>query len=843
MASIFVNLVPWYLALQLCAFAAMPLAMRFFGRLPESGYAFTKVLGVFLVGVILWLGTSYALLRNEFGGAMFALGIVTVVSYAFGGLQHVRAEWRSRRVSGYGFVWYVLSVEVLFLAGFAVWAWVRAHDPAANHTEQPMDLMFMNSIWISPEFPPQDAWLAGYPISYYYLGYWLLNTLGHLSSTPPSLAYNVGQASWYGLLLTASYGLGFNLYSLASRGVAAESEGTMRRRFAGAGPAAAGVLTALFVGVIGNLQVVLEWLYARGADVAGIAEWVDVNGFPENAQRSGKWYIGYDWWWWRSSRVLSDQDLLGNHIEVIDEFPMFSYILGDNHPHVLSMPVVIVVIAMALCIYLRAGEAGGTAYGANRVARAWNRLRSAVPLGLIGIALVIVVSGGLVFLNTWDYPPYWLLLTASLYIGTSRALPGPNARTLIQNLLPAALFGALLAMGTLGMYLPYFLTAQSQAGGFVPNLFNPSRIQQVALMFGVFVPAVAGLLFWGWRMSRPTIRAVVVAVALVLGLPAVFLAASALIATNSARGQALLSGVVLPPGASSHAPYIAERWLSRGLTFVVFGLALALGFVAIWMMVRRAERTSIADAGLFVLMAACLGIALIYAPEFVFLRDNFGTRMNTVFKFYYQAWLLLAIASAYVATGALFLHRGHMPAVTRVLGVITLIAAMGGMLFPVAGVYSKTTGFASEEPTLDATRYVSFENAAEAAAIRWVIANTDPDDVVLEGKGASYRAAYNRISTMTGRPTLLGWDGHESQWRGKAYGTMASGRAELLEKVYRTARADEIPVLLAEWGIDYVYVGPTERLQYDMTPRSEERIAEAMDLVFDGDGARIYRRR
>jgi uncharacterized membrane protein len=72
---------------------------------------------------------------------------------------------------------------------------------------------------------------------------------------------------------------------------------------------------------------------------------------------------------------------------------------------------------------------------------------------------------------------------------------------------------------------------------------------------------------------------------------------------------------------------------------------------------------------------------------------------------------------------------------------------------------------------------------------------------------------------------------------------MASGRPEVLERIYVSARPDEITRILDDWDIEYVYVGPAERLQYGITPRSEERIAEATDLVFDGDGARIYRRR
>ena len=573
---------------------------------------------------------------------------------------------------------------------------------------------------------------------------------------------------------------------------------------------------------------------------------MDVNGFPENAQQSGKWYMGYDWWWWRSSRVLADQDLLGNHIEVIDEFPMFSYVLGDNHPHVLAMPVVILVIGMALSVFLSASGAAAPASEGNRVTIAWRRVVASMPMGYAGLALVAVASGGLVFLNTWDYPPYLLLSTGGLFAGLCGAQSASHSltrRDFGAAAMAAALFGMALVAATLAVYLPYFMTAQSQAGGFVPNLFNPSRLQQVMLMFGAFLPAIGGLLWWGWSRQRPRAVVVGVSAALVLGAPIAFLALSAALAGGTERGRALLSRMALPDGASSHMPFIVERWTTRPYTFLLFGLALTVCVAVVWAAFSRPRGSGVGPTGQFVLLVAGLAMLLVYAPEFVYLRDNFGTRMNTVFKFYYQAWLLMAIAAAYAVANALFTRGRGIPVVARGLAVVTLVLAAGALLFPAAGVYSKTMGFSAERPTLDATAYVLAENAAELGAVEWVRANTDTDDVVLEGRGASYRASHNRISAMTGRATLLGWEGHESQWRGERYGEMAGGRAELLELVYRTARADEIPGLLEEWGIDYVYVGPSERERYGVSPRSELRFAEAMDLVYDGDGVAIYGRR
>ena len=151
---------------------------------------------------------------NDRGGAWLAFLLFAVASLAVGfshghnSLRRGKACLDAKQI---------VTAEVLFLTAYVVWGIVRIHDPAANHTEQPMDLMFMNSIWSSPSFPPQDAWLSGYPISYYYLGYWIFTTLGHLSASPPEIAYNLGQASWYGLLLLGSYAVVSNLLAAGRR--------------------------------------------------------------------------------------------------------------------------------------------------------------------------------------------------------------------------------------------------------------------------------------------------------------------------------------------------------------------------------------------------------------------------------------------------------------------------------------------------------------------------------------------------------------------------------------------------------------------------------------------------
>jgi len=880
----------WYLVVQLITLITLPLAMRLFVNLPDRGYAFVKSLGILLIGFVFWLGYSYGLLRNEQGGAWLTLILVTVASLAMG-----RRLWqRAERETTTGLNWrYILFVEVLFLFIFAFWAYVRAHDPSVDHTEEPMDLMFMNSIWVSPTFPPHDAWLSGYAISYYYFGYWLLTTIGRLANQPPEIAYTLGQANWYALLWIGCFGIVYNLV--------AKGYGQGARALFG------GVLGALSVAFAGNPQGFLEWLHAKGFAITWIARWFDVSNFPaasgSSSGQSGNWYVSFDWWWWRASRIIGDRWLNGDHMEVIDEFPIFSYLLGDNHPHVTAMPFALLIIALALNFFLskerialpidharRDREADDVdTTGADPLPSSWlppllrssaamhSFLQSAFPMGGGGALIMAITLGSLLFLNTWDFPFYWLLLGLSLLVLVWRNLAVVTYLSYWRRWQQAFTISAItmIAAAVLSwlLYYPYLLTAQSQAGGIVPNLFNPTRLPQFLLFFGFAILGVLALLGLGWQRIKqlearphatqiPTSTVGVLAL-IVLGLPLFFLITSVLLAVNTPRGRQLLAGnMPLPAGAESYLPFILERWGANFGTFLLVGILIALTAWLIWRYLQQLavdptvdEPTNQVDLpNLFVLILALIGLLLVFAPEFVYLRDNFGTRMNTVFKFYYQAWLLFGLAASYVivtVVGNVFGGR-NVPANpaphtgarwgTFACALLSLILVVSGLFYPVMAIYSKSGGFA-REATFNSVAYLEQYGQAEWAAIDWVRTNTPGDAIVLESKGSSYDSTYNRMSTLTGRQTLMGWDGHESQWRGKAFGEMAQGRDQALETIYRGATPEQIAETLNQWQIDYVYVGPAERRRYEITPQGERNLARATDLAFELGDVRIYQRR
>ena len=143
---------------------------------------------------------------------------------------------RGRTAGGVGLVdWLkangrlVLAVELLFAGALALWSLLRAFSPELTTAggEKFMEIMYLNAIGRSEYFPPHDAWLSGYAISYYYFGYVMMAMLARLSGLAAHLTFNVGVALLFALTCTGAFGLVYNLVKGAS---SLRREGTRRTR-------------------------------------------------------------------------------------------------------------------------------------------------------------------------------------------------------------------------------------------------------------------------------------------------------------------------------------------------------------------------------------------------------------------------------------------------------------------------------------------------------------------------------------------------------------------------------------------------------------------------------------
>jgi YYY domain-containing protein len=648
----------------------------------------------------------------------------------------------------------LLAQEAVFVAVFALWSVVRAHDPAAEHTEQPMDLMLVTAASLAPTLPLPDPWLWGFPVSYYYFGHWLVAVLGRLAAQPPEIAYTLGQAAWYGLLALGCFGFGANLARLRA------PSGRLR------GAIAAGLLATVAVALAGNLQGTLDVAQRAGLDLRALAAGRAKHNFDPPSDQ---------WWWWRSSRVLADQAPDGAHVEVIDEFPAFSYVLGDDHPHVLAQPFMLLALALALNRYLSRGRPGA-----------------------VEAALLVAVVAAVAFLNTADLPAVALVVVAATWASARREGSGT-----IAALAAIVLLGA----GMVALLAPFLLTAQGQVQGVLANVLYPTPAAQIALMFGTLLPGVLLLLDVASRPGRRT--------------SAIFVALGALV-------PALAVGVVLMAAGDAQALGLA-RWAGDPWTLLGAG---ALGGA----LLARLASGNGAAAARAAQAAAALGCALVLAPEVVYLHDGFGSRMNTVFKLYYQAWLLLGLAASFGLAAA----WSDPARVRRYAARVGAVLAAVGVVFTAAATWDVTRGFSTAASSFDSLAHVP---ADERAAIAWVRANVPADALVLQADGHSYAADESRLSAATARPTLLGWDGHELQWRGAAYAQMAAGRAAGAAAVYRAATREALLDALDAWRIRYVLVGPVERRRYGLDEASERTLREALDVAFESGEVRLYRQR
>ncbi len=820
--------ISWWLAIQLFGLATLPLTRRVMGWLPDLGYAFSKIGGLLLVSYLLWLGAVTGVLVNDIGGITFALLAVAGVSAwtwlargwkpALAGLGQF---WRENRAQ-------VLTTEILFLLTFAGWTLVRVYAPdkiIPAGGEKYMEIAFLNGVLNSPRFPPLDPWLAGFGISYYYFGYVMMAVMTRLTGVAPVVGFDLYDALLFALTAAGAYGVVSNL-------VAAGGGSSRAARLTG-------LLGTMFVGGLGNLQGLLEGLYSSRALPGAFWQWLDIPDLAGNAQ-SGSFYPGHGWWWWRASRVVRDLDLFSRPVvfQPIDEFPFFSFLLGDNHPHKLALPFVLLCIALALNLLLKkaAGPAlpaavdQPSAAGGGWLARAWQHRSEAGQYAFYALSL-----GGLGFLNTWDMPIYVALVLLAYTAGKMRS----GVRADLQLLLRTLALGAGLGLGAILLYLFFYLGFASQAGGILPYVFQPTRLAHYLVMFGPFIPILviflalaarkAGGRRFPWAAAG---RAWLWIAGLSLGayLLVVFIAAGVL----SVGGLQTLPIVQAWLGGETPLQMVGRILTARVTQPWLFLLLSGLLALAIAAILRGgkpeavpagedAHHPQLSPATLFALLLALAGLGLTLAVEFFYLRDNFGMRMNTVFKFYFQGWVLMACASAFAAW---WVARHTRPAARALFlaGTAALVAA--GLVYPAMSIISRTEGF-SRRPILSAAASVAGEYPGHWAAlpddwqaIQWLIENVRVENsqapVILEAPGGGYESS-GRVSAFTGLPTLLGWINHEGQWRGSQ--EEINRRLPDIETIYTTSNPEQALELLRKWNVRYVVLGRSEQQFIEKTCR------------------------
>ena len=823
----------WYLAISALGWLTFPITYRFFPNLKDKGFAFSKIFGLLLWGFGFWVFGSYHILQNDLAGQIVALAILIGLSIFFG--KNKWGEIGNWVKTNYGIV---LSVEIVFLILFAAWSLVRAANPAIAGTEKPMELAFINAILRSPSFPPHDPWLSGYAISYYYFGYVIIAMLARITGTASSVAFNLTASSWFALTGLAAYGLVYDLIANLQKGSGRRSVADYFWAFFG----------PFYLLIVSNAEGIFEYLHARGIFWTKLSDgsfqsnfwrWLDLQELTNPPAEPLSWIpnrVG-GILWWRASRVLSDYDLNRNWKEIIDEFPFFSYILADLHPHVLTMPFVLLVLAFGFNFYLSDWVADVKGFEW----RIWLRHPE--------FWIIALATGSLAFFNTWDFPIYVALICA-VYLLLKYRRKGWS-KQIWSDLFG---FGLLLALTGIVLFLPFYAGFKSQAGGIIPSLEYFTRGVHFWIMFGPLLIPVIGLLIWLFlpRENRTAWKkGFVLSVCGVAGLWILSFLIGVILGIIPALGN-LAGGVVGEKlsylgyqfsnlhGSASLRSILAEsiklRFLAPGTWLTLLGMLFLMGCLFIITRdnseVKNNEKPNpISEPSIhFALILILTGTALTLIPEFFYLIDQFGWRMNTIFKFYFEAWIVWSISASF---GTIVLWKSiHNRVGKAIFGVIWVFSILIGLAYPSFALGATTNNFRQERLTLDGTEFFSIGNPGEAAAIAWL--KQAPYGTIVEAVGGSY-SEFERVSEQSGLPTVLGWPGHESQWRGGA--TEMGSREADIQLLYRTTSWTEAVSILQRYGIRYIFIGLLEKSSMRV---SEEKFFDNLSIVFQNDAVTIY---
>jgi YYY domain-containing protein len=904
-----VELLQMWALVEVLGLLCLPLTITVFHNLPDRGWAFSKAIGIALLAFCVWLPLMTVQVL-PFSRLFIAAVLLLLCAFSIFGFVRVRHAFVALVREH---IFYIIVCEAIFFGMVFLLGWIRSYGPNIQNFEMFMDEGFLAAIMRSPHFPPNDMWLSGYPINYYYYAHFTIAMLAKLIGQSPSIAFNTGICIFFGLTAVNLFGITSNIVSWAryQRRSTATSEKRLwptflRRRktpdngqhqeiysdqpdtvlpsLNGAIPF--GLLTILMGEVLGNLASTQQW-------------WKAHDDLPPE-------------YWFNTTRIID---------KTINEFPAFSWLLSCFHAHVLALAFTIVAIALAFNLFLEFGG-DGKGRGLRVFGSGWR-----LPFNLGVTALIL---GGLFAMNGWDFPTY-LTLTI-ICIGLQQWM-AYQSRFRIDLVLDVFTVVAALTALSFFMYAPFYLSFVSPSQGIgIVNAADRSAISDEVLIYGLFVFIYVSLLVVNLLRPRLIIKAFTGKQSLTpdssqsdqVNLPPVDqeniqlnqTSSKVITASDSLRAapihqlkggtvsrnvvSVLLMGMLSSadqPGEEDTASYevvtasdaslknqIHETqpptrkrftlpdWLDLRVISVVVILGVALlSFAIVKNGLTFAVAFTIAALGAalalyhlhdrpraFTMLLGALAFGLVAMTEIIFLKDVFAgnyPRMNTVFKFYFQAWALLSITCG---AALYFIYEGFKSVVrfdgwerrvvrgVQVIWTATLLVFfLAGFVYPIVGSYQRTNHYMQRTNSLDGLNYLQSYDPGDYAAIRWLNSHVQGSPVIVEAfnlQGGDY-SDYGRISAFTGLPTLMGWAGHEYQWRvnwlNDAYNAADFYRRGAdITAIYTNTNPETVLSLMKRYDARYLYVGSIEKTTYPQV--NLNRFSGFMQTIYSANGVTIY---
>lgn len=779
-----VGLILWYLVVTLLGWMCYPLMRTALSGLPDRGFPLVKICAMLILAWMVWFVSSNGLTFSRLTISI-AAGILLIVNLVLAYKQAplLKREWQLRKR-------YFLLVEGIGLAFFLVFLIIRLGNPDLWHAafggEKPMDFAYFNAVLKSTTFPAYNPWLSGATINYYYFGFVLVGVLTKWLGIVPSIAYNLILPTMASLLALGAFSVGWNI-SQAFKAKAIEDEPNSSRLNGNSTSIFSGLASAISVVLLGNLGTIrMIWQgmmrlaapdgVINGATLLERISWT-FQGLVQLINGARLPFSTGDWYWIPSRAVPGG--------EAITEFPMFTFLYADPHAHLFALGLTVLALSWAVSVVLGKWQ--------------WSK-DGLHPFWHVGLSIFIgaLAIFALKPTNTWDFPTYLGLAIAAIFYSAMRYARVPK---IVLKWLPewagrvlvAIIFsGAVFVLGSL-LFKPY--TDWYALGYSKIELWKGDRSDMASYLthWGLFLMVIIS-----W-LTSVTID---------------WMAKTPLSALNKLKGSRSILyfalGTYLAAVVILAVSKVAVGW------FVLTLLA--------WVLVLILRRNQ-PDSYRIILFMIGTALALTLAVEIVVLVGDIG-RMNTVFKFYLQAWVLLAISSGvcfmWLLPDALYKWQPDKRKVW--VGTVSVLAACA-LLYPLLAGSAKMRDRMSESAphSLDGmafmrtSTYVENEQVMDLdqdyQAIRWMQENVVGSPVIVEAQIGLYRWGA-RFSIYTGLPTVLGWNWHETQQRSVVGDDQVVVRAGAITEFYNSTDRATAEAFLLKYNAHYIIVGQLERITY-----------------------------
>ena len=755
----------WIACLTLISLISFPIGYLMFSTFDDKGYLFAKTLGLLMVCFIAWILSSLHIMGFGKSSLWLSIALVSTISIFITTkkyqeiFKYLSANWSK-----------IISLEVLFLGSFLAFTLIRMMNPDLWHPyrggEKPMDLAYLNAVVKSTYMPPYDPWFSGGYLNYYYWGHFIVASLIHLTGITTELAYNLAIATFFALSACSVYSIGRNILS-------------RKKNPTKINPAIAGIISILFVCVLGNLD--------------GLYQVWDSIRFGSN--------ILTDFDYWRSSRMMLP-DPPGHEIT---EFPFFTFLFADLHAHLISIPFTLLVVGISLHITR------------NNISNIW--WKSLPTLSVLGLSV-----GCLAAINTWDVPIYTAIAIGSLLIAELRQIGGLNSLALFKVIWKSVYILTIAYFS----FLPYHLNSVTFFN-WIERTTNTTTFPQFISINGLFL-----VITFSWCIysvypfvthqnmikfsakdltervyrSHPKILALFLITVLLFGYLIIALSSGMLggaIPVSMLMIFLLVSSCffIFKNSKSSYSDSFFPCLLAIGAFLVVIG-------VDIWRIEGDIDRMNTVFK-VYLHVWVILGIAAAYFLYNLInqIINQISFSLKSILSYCWIIFIFLLVSGSLIYTTIGTADRVQ----DRFYKSVTTFT-LDGYEFVRDGIYKDEKG--------------DINLSADMAAIHWLRDNIEGSPVILEGVTPTYRWG-GRISIHTGLPTVIGWEWHQQQQRW-GYRNEINSRMADVNAIYTTPGFELAGNLIDKYGVKYILIGELEKLYYP---------SNGLRKIYDGLGGKL----